>query len=180
MDPVLRIGYVPGVAPDRFARRWKGVHRGARLEFVAVASSRQREALDSGEVDMCFVRLPIQEDGLHRVLLWEERPVVVISRDHVLSAVEEVTEDDLAEETEIPARHPDDAADRIATAATGVGFTRVPMSLARLHHDKDRTARPIRDAEPTQIALVWPREDDDDLRQTFVGVVRGRTPRSSR
>ena len=64
--------------------------------------------------------------------------------------------------------------------ATGVGYTRVPMSLGRLHHRKDAVLRPLVDADPTTLALVWPRADDDPVRQEFVGVVRGRTIRSTR
>ena len=56
----------------------------------------------------------------------------------------------------------------------------MPLSLARLHHRKDAAARPLIDGEPTRIALAWPRAADDEVRQEFVGVVRGRTARSSR
>lgn len=176
----LRVGFVPGVEPDRFLRRWRTGRRAARLELSPVPLSRQRAALAAGEVDMCFVRLPVEAADLHVVALWEERPAIVVSTDNVLSLHEEVREADLADETEIPAQHPDDAAERVAVVATGVGFTRLPLSLARLHHRKDAVHLPVADAEPTRIALVWPRASDDPLRQEFVGVVRGRTARSSR
>lgn len=176
----LRVGFVPGVEPDRFLRRWRSGRRGARLELLPIPLSRQRAALDADEVDMCFVRLPLTADDLHAVALWEERPAIVVGTDNVLSVLEEVREADLAEETEIPAQHPDDAAERVAVVATGIGFTRLPLSLARLHHRKDAVHLPVLDAEPTRIALVWPRASDDPLRQEFVGVVRGRTARSSR
>jgi DNA-binding transcriptional LysR family regulator len=179
----LRVGFVPGVEPDRFLRRWKSGRRAAWLELVPVPLSRQAEALAEGEVDMCFVRLPLPPDAreqLHLVGLWEERACVVVGDENVLSLHEDIVETDLAGETEIPATHVDDAAERIAVAATGVGFTRVPLSLARLHHRKDAVSLPLRDGEPTRIALAWPRAADDEIRQEFVGVVRGRTARSSR
>ncbi len=180
----LRVGFVPGVEPDRFLRRWKSGRRAAWLELVPVPLSRQGDALTGGEVDMCFVRLPLAAAGgpeqLHVVPLWEERACVVVGDENVLSLHEDVVEEDLTGETEIPSAHLDDAAERIATAATGVGFTRVPLSLARLHHRKDAVAVPLRDGVPTRIALAWPRAADDEVRQEFVGVVRGRTARSSR
>lgn len=182
-DVPLRVGFVPGVEPDRFARRWRTGPRPAPLELVPVAVSHQARALDSREVDMCFVRLPLPADiaaHLHLVELWEERPAIVVGHEHVLSLLEEITDADLAEETEIPVQHPDDAADRVAVAATGVGYARMPLSLARLHHRKDAVHRPHLDGSPTRIALAWPRDADDDMRQEFVGAVRGRTPRSSR
>lgn len=176
----LRVGFVPGVEPDRFLRRWKSGRRDAWLELIPVPLSRQHEALTAGEVDMCFVRLPLTAPELHLVPLWEERAAIVVGTENVLSLHDEVGEDDLTEETEIPAADADDAAQRIAVVASGVGFTRVPLSLARLHHRKDAVARPLRDGDPTRIALAWPRAEDDPVRQEFVGVVRGRTSRSSR
>ena len=176
----LRVGFVPGVEPDRFLRRWKSGHRDAWLELIPVPLSRQHAALTAGEVDMCFVRLPLVAEELHLVSLWEERAAIMVSSDNELSLLDEVGEEDLVGETEIPSTHLDDAADRIAVVAAGVGFTRVPLWLARLHHRKDAVSRPLRDAEPSRIALAWPRAADDPVRQEFVGVVRGRTSRSSR
>src|SRR5699024_8757129 len=109
-----------------------------------------------------------------------ERPAVVAGTAHGRSLVDAVAPGELEGETEIPAADADDAAERIAAAATGVGFTRVPLSLARLHHRKDAVSRPLREAAPTRIALASPRTSADPLRQEFVGVVRGRTARSSR
>ncbi|MDN5599312.1 MAG: LysR family transcriptional regulator, partial [Brachybacterium sp.] len=105
---------------------------------------------------------------------------VVVGDEHVLSVLDEIHEEDLVEETELPQQDPDDAASRVAIAAAGVGYARMPLSLARLHHRKDAVHRPLVDGGPTRIALAWPREADDDTRQEFVGVVRGRTARSSR
>lgn len=178
--PVLRVGFVPGVEPDRFARRWRAGDRSARLELVPVPLSRQETALAEGEVDMCFQRDATAREDRHRIPLWEERPAVVVGSENVLSLLEEIGEEDLTEETEIPSQHPDDAVDRVAVVATGIGYARMPLSLARLHHRRDAVHRPATDGTPATISLVWPRASDDDLRQEFVGVVRGRTVRSSR
>lgn len=178
--PILRVGFVPGVEPDRFARRWKTGRGRAWLELIPIPVSHQRAALDGGEVDMCFVRLPIATEGLHVVALWEERPAVVVGSDHVLSVLDEITESDLSGENELVEQDADDAASRVAVAATGVGYARMPLSLARLHHRKDAVHRPLVDGAPSRIALVWPSAADDEDRQEFVGVVRGRTSRSSR
>ena len=54
------------------------------------------------------------------------------------------------------------------------------MSVARLHQRKDVVTRVVCDLESTTIALVWLLDRDDEVTQTFVGVTRGRTARSSR
>jgi DNA-binding transcriptional LysR family regulator len=68
----------------------------------------------------------------------------------------------------------------IETTAAGTGVVIVPMSVARLHRRKDTVQRPVTDLPPSTIALVWRRDRDDEVCQEFVGVVRGRTARSSR
>ena len=40
---------------------------------------------------MCFVRLPIDREGLHAIPLYEERIVAWVSKEHAISAVDEVT-----------------------------------------------------------------------------------------
>ncbi len=58
------------------------------------------------------------------------------------------------------------------------------MSLARLHHRKDVAFRPVTGVEESPVGLAWPRrppgEDDDPDIEVFIGIIRGRTPRSSR
>jgi DNA-binding transcriptional LysR family regulator len=68
----------------------------------------------------------------------------------------------------------------IETVATGTGIVIVPMSVARLHHRKDVVHREVTDLPPTTIGLVWRRDRDDDDIQAFVGVVKGRTPNTTR
>ena len=123
---------------------------------------------------MCFVRLPIPTDELHVVGCGrsEERRV---GTEHVLSLLDEISEEDLAEETEIPAEDLDDAADpwprRRGRRLHPACRCRWPASTTA------RTPCIVRTwtASPTRIALAWPREADDEIRQEFVGVVRGRT-----
>ena len=54
------------------------------------------------------------------------------------------------------------------------------MSVARLHHRKDVTPRPVSDLPTTTVGLSWPVDRDDDRVQAFIGIVRGRTASSSR
>ena len=66
------------------------------------------------------------------------------------------------------------------TVAAGTGVVVLPMSVARQHHRKDVTFRPVTDLPTTTVGLVWRTDHDDDRVQAFIGVVRGRTANSSR
>ena len=56
----------------------------------------------------------------------------------------------------------------------------MPQSLARLHHRKDLTYRPVTDAPQSQVALSWLEGQTTDLVEEFIGIVRGRTVNSTR
>jgi DNA-binding transcriptional LysR family regulator len=188
----LRVGFVTGATPDKWARAWRERRR-EPLELVPVTEDEQVRGIRDGNLDMALVRLPVDTDGLHCIRLYDEVPVVVAGLEHVVGAVDEVELADLADEQLVrphasgwtPAADqldwpPMSEKDAIETVAAGTGVVIVPMSVARLHHRKDVVTRPVVDLEPTTIALVWLRDRDDDVTQAFVGVVRGRRVNSSR
>jgi DNA-binding transcriptional LysR family regulator len=193
MPPLLRAAFVTGTTPDKWARAWRDQRRG-RLELVPVTEADQEAAVRRGEVDMAFVRLPLDTDDLHVVRLYDEVPVVVAGRDHLVAAADgTVMLDDLDEEQLVlPHRSgwrpsaeqldwpPMTEQEAIETVAAGTGVALVPMSVARLHYRRDVVHREVADLAPTTVALVWLRERDDETTQAFVGVVRGRTAHSSR
>jgi DNA-binding transcriptional LysR family regulator len=193
MPPLLRVAFVTGTTPDKWARAWRDQRRG-RLELVPVTEADQEAVVRRGEVDMAFVRLPLDTDDLHVVRLYDEVPVVVAGRDHLVAAADgTVTLHDLDDEQLVlPHRSgwrpsaeqldwpPMTEQEAIETVAAGTGVALVPMSVARLHHRRDVVHREVADLAPTTVALVWLRERDDETTQAFVGVVRGRTAHSSR
>ncbi|WP_350349104.1 LysR family substrate-binding domain-containing protein [Agromyces sp. G08B096] len=174
----LRLGYVAGVSPGRWLRTWAERRPDLPLEATRVDEAVQLDALLAGEHDLAFVRLPVATEGLHVIPLWEEVPVAVLPKEHALAEADGVTRADLADESAAPVQP--DAAMTVELVAAGTGYAVLPHGVARLHHRRDVVAVPVTDAEPTRIALVWPVERDDDDIQEFVGVVRGRSARSSR
>ena len=113
--------------------------------------------------------------------LYSEVPVVVVPVDHPVTAYDEVTLADLSGELDVLAEFPDlDLPTAIETVAAGTGYVVVPLSLARLHHRKAVDFRPVTDAEESPVGLAWLKANEDPDTQGFVGIVRGRTPRSSR
>jgi DNA-binding transcriptional LysR family regulator len=184
---------VTGATPDKWARVWRERYPRERLELVPVIEEAQEALLRSGELDMALVRLPVDRDGLHCIPLYDEVPVVVASAEHFVAAADDVRLDDLVDE-QLVRRHvsgwtpdadqldwpPMTEQEAVETVASGTGVVLVPMSVARLYHRKDVVDRPVTDLPATTIALAWLADHDDDRAQRFVGVVRGRTERSSR
>ncbi|BDZ63921.1 LysR family transcriptional regulator substrate-binding protein [Agromyces mangrovi Wang et al. 2018] len=174
----LRLTYVEGVSPAKWLRAWADRRPDLPLEATRVPDASQLTALESGDADLAFVRLPVPTDGLHAIPLWEEVAVVVAPKDHAIAAVNAVTLADLDDEPRAPVQPSREGTIELVAAGTGVAI--VPHSIARLHHRRDVVAVPVTDAPTTRIALVWRVERDDADIQEFVGVVRGRTARSSR
>ena len=157
-------------------------------------------------------REPASTDGekYHSIRLYEELPVVILPVDHVLTVLDEVPVEELAEEfllqpaSDIPAYEevsrawresagrivPEGLTDKetIELVAAGVGLYIVPMSIARFYHRKDLTYRPVAGMDTYPVHLVWSRapkgeprsEELEALLQDFIGIVRGRTATSER
>ena len=189
----FRVGFVSGATPDKWAGIWRKRHPREPLELVPVEQDEQEVALRAGELDMCLVRLPVDREGLHLIPLYDEVPVAVVGKEHLVTVVEEVSLADLDEEQLVvphdsgwtPAAEqlawpPMSLRDAVEVVAGGTGVVIVPMSLARLHHRKDTAYRPVTDLPPTKIGLAWLVDNEDERVQTFIGIVRGRTERSTR
>jgi DNA-binding transcriptional LysR family regulator len=176
---VLRIAFVPGVTPGRWLRTWERRYPAQPLEARQVEESEQRRVLDEGSADMCFVRLPVERDGLHLIPLYDELPVAVVGAEHPAAAYDELALAEFADDLRIddPALS---ARQRIGTVAAGTGYTVLPMSVARLHHRRDVRHVRLNDLPPTTVGLAWPVDGGGPLVETFIGIVRGRTERSSR
>lgn len=136
----------------------------------------QRRVLESRDVDLCFVRLPVDADGLHVIRLYDEVPVVWVAKDHPLALFEEVSSVDLVGENVMG------NADRhtIDLASQEEAVLRVPLSIARSQSRRDLVFRPITDAPTTTVALSWRVDNPHKWIDEFIGVVRGRTENSSR
>jgi len=186
---------VAGVTPDKWVRTWRRRELAEPLELVPVDEADQRAIVMDGRADVCFARLPIDREGLHCIPLYSEVPVVVVPKDHPVTAYDEVPLADLVHEQLVYGHVPGwveaaradrlpfpemSAGEAIEVVASGTGIVIVPMGVAQLHHRKDVEHRPVLDLAPTQIGLAWRVDADDPRIETFIGIVRGRTENSSR
>ncbi|WP_326597938.1 LysR substrate-binding domain-containing protein [Streptomyces sp. NBC_01803] len=194
--PSFRLAYVPGVTPTKWVRIWNERLPEVPLALTQVSAAEASDVLRGGGADACFLRLPIDRTDLSVIPLYTETTVVVVPKDHVVAAVDEVSAEDLADDVVLhplddtlawerrPGRpaneRPATTADAVELVAAGVGLLVVPQSLARLHHRKDLTYRPVSDVPESRVALSWPEDETTDLVEQFIGIVRGRTVNSSR
>ncbi|MFD3720359.1 LysR substrate-binding domain-containing protein [Streptomyces sp. NPDC058674] len=192
----FRLAYVPGVTPTKWVRIWNERLADVPLTLVAVTVDEAFGVLRAGGADAGFVRLPVDGADLSAIPLYTETTVVVIPKDHVIAAVEQVSAGDLADELVLhplddtlgweapPGRpaieRPATTEDAVELVAAGVGVLVVPQSLARLYHRRDLTYRPVSDVPESRVALSWPQDETTDLVEEFIGIVRGRTVNSTR
>ncbi|MFB9535169.1 LysR family transcriptional regulator substrate-binding protein [Streptomyces violaceus] len=196
VSPSFRLVYVPGVMPDKWVRVWNERQPDVPLALTQVAAGAVAERLLGGDADAGLVRLPVDRTVFSAIPLYTEQTVVVVPKDHLVTAVDEVSPEDLADDIVLhplddvldwdtlpgqPAvERPATTADAVELVAAGIGVLVVPLSLARLHHRKDLTHRPLKDAPESSVALAWPQDATTDQVEDFIGIVRGRTVNSTR
>lgn len=174
------VAYVPGVTLSKWTRIWAERVPGVPLQLLSTTEPEQTAVLHEGRAQMCFVRLPVDRDGLNVIPLYTEVAVVVAPKEHPVALFDEVTLDDLAAEPRIPEVAGQTVADALALVAAGLGIIIVPQSIARLHSRRDLIYRTVSDHPPTQIGLAWLAEHTSEHIEEFIGIVRGRTVNSSR
>ncbi|WP_225095831.1 LysR family substrate-binding domain-containing protein [Streptomyces sp. CoH27] len=195
-SPSFRLAYVPGVTPAKWVKTWNERLPDVPLTLVQVPAAEAPGVLRAGEADVGLVRLPVDRTFFSAIPLYTETTVVVVPKDHLITAADEITLADLADEVlfhplddvfdwdsppgEPAFERPATTSDAIELVAANVGLLLVPQSLARLHHRKDLTYRPVTDAPQSSVALSWPEEATTDLVEDFIGIVRGRTVNSTR
>ncbi|MFH8444407.1 LysR substrate-binding domain-containing protein [Streptomyces sp. NPDC018026] len=194
--PSFRLAYVPGVTPDKWVRIWNERLPDVPLALTQVPAATAAGVLLGGDADAGLVRLPVDRTALSAIPLYTETTVVLIPKDHLVTAADEVVVGDLVDEIvlhplddvldweRLPGRpaleRPATTADAVELVAAGIGVLLVPLSLARLHHRKDLTYRTVTDAPESSVALSWPEDAHTDRVEDFIGIVRGRTVNSTR
>lgn len=193
-QPSLVVGYIPGATPAKWARVWAERHPDIELRLSAVDAAGAADAVRTGAVDVAILRPAADSSGLAVIPLYAENTVVVLPADHLLTAIDEVSAADLADEPVVTPlddvvgwsagvsveHRPETTRDATELIAAGMGLLIVPQSLARLHHRKDLSYRPISDAPTCPVALAFPDGEQTPLVEEFIGIVRGRRSSSSR
>lgn len=160
------------------------------------------------EAGQALADLTQLRESFHVVELYDEQQVVILPVDDELTLLDDVPVGELADEwllqelDQLPEHRPSaegrgtddagaprqlpeiaDSGAAVELVAAGVGLYVAPMSVARWHHRKDLTYRPIQDLPLVPVVLVWPKdlpEQTEAMVQDFQGIVRGRREGSSR
>lgn len=205
----IRLGFVRGAAPSRWAKRWKEI-TGERLELVPVNAVFGHRIASEANYDVLLERTRPGEMPADRganneerrsLRLYTEAVGLVVAADHELAEATSVTLEDIAlvklldhpdhvadwpapERWEDPAWMPKKAAVALDIVATGAGAILLPLPYAR-HAVSKKEHRVIPVAESAglnggHIWATWGADRDNAEVQALVGVLRGRTVRSSR
>ena len=214
-NPSLRLGFARGIAPSKWASRWKVVQPAIPLELVPLnltfGGPRNVEPYDvviersapgrrpGNADDSSSTNAPGQER--HALRLYTEAIALVVPIDHELAEQESVTIADLSLVTLLdhpdhspewppanpwqdPSWMPKNAAAALELVAAGSGAMLLPQLLARHIGDKRRHAVLRVTGEPalagSAVWATWSVDRDAADVQQLVGVMRGRTARSSR
>lgn len=208
--PPLRLGFVRGVAPNKWAERWARAVRGQQLELVPIALAEVDVA--HSKVDVLLERTApgVAPPGAdqnprtrHAMRLYEESIALVVAADHELAERAEVALEDLAllPLLDHPDHHdgwpavqrwkdsdwvPLDAEGTLELVATGMGGALMSLPLARqvcgkrIHAVIPVVHEGCALLPGTQVWATWSVERDADDVQRLMGVLRGRTAHSSR
>ena len=212
----LFLSTVPGATPSKWVHRFKA--RGSEVTLIPQDDQSQTLFLQPHDPPRYLPQLGyvrwragqtwqelIAADGLdpediHLVKLYDEAPVIMVSKDHLLAAWTDDDGDVSAEDLEgepfwdpteyasDPVDDPLDMPEEVAAGermaiqlvASGSGYTLLPASVARMFGQKDVLVLPTSIHPGWEVGLAWRREADSDLIQDFIGVTKGRRPRSSR
>lgn len=207
-DPRLRLGFVRGVAPSKWAKRWAEAVPTVELELVPLPLSGRPDPAEA-PLDVLLERvLPGGQPELygpggprHALRLYRESVALVVPVDHELAKHASADRDALAlipllahpdhaaewpapVAWEDPAWAPADAAAALELVAAGTGAILLPLPLARhLSSKRAHAVLPVHDDAPlpgTEIWATWSVARDAGDIQQLVGIMRGRTARSQR
>lgn len=193
IGPRLRVGYVPGVQPDKWLTRWRERHADVPVTARRAVDPRAVLAAAAGDdgFDVIFVRESDDAprsapEGLLRVPLYTETMAVLAEKEHGLGAFEVLTLDDLEGErwldpVDAIASTLDEVSAAVDLVAAGVGLLVLPLPYARSLSRRDVVVRPLEGVPATRMGVAWsPNREGDELIDEFVGIVRGRKASTSR
>jgi DNA-binding transcriptional LysR family regulator len=187
----LRVGHAWsafGRHTTEFQRRWAAAHPEVELQLIRTNTA--TGGLTEGLCDLAVVRTQLDLSRFGHVLLTQEPRYGVLPADDALARKRSLTLAQIAERTIVIDRRtgsttidlwPEEARPRIelthdvddwlAAIASGrcVGVT--PQATTTQYRRDGVVYRPLRDAPPVEVHLIWHREDPHPATQAAVGLL---------
>jgi DNA-binding transcriptional LysR family regulator len=180
----LTVGYRVGVAVTPAVRKFELRHPDVVVDVQRVEDEDQATLLLDGHLDVAYVRLPLDESGLHVTPLYTEPRVAVLPAGHRLAGKEQITEADLADEVLVwngepgtqPTRRPHPNAgyrvrgvdETLEHVAAGRGISFLARSATVFYSHPDVSFVPVSDMRPDQVCLAVATSRSPHLVDDFV------------
>jgi DNA-binding transcriptional LysR family regulator len=171
------VGFMPGLIVTAPVRALADRHPGLVVDVIRTTWYDQTDVIHDGRVDVSFVRLPIDQQGLKVQQLHAESRVAVLPAGHRLAGKDTISITDLADEhllqdpeavpewrdiaTELrvrtrrnqPVFH--SVEEKLEHIAAGHGISVLPLSVAAFYSRTDISHVAINDIAPNRIGLAW-------------------------
>lgn len=187
------VGFMPGLIVTGAVREFSRRHPGLSVEVVRTGWDDQTRVIHDGRVDIGYLRMPFDTQGLTTRDLLTEARVAMLPADHPYAgrsdlgirdlADEHLLQDpdavpewrDIATELRAPGLRPAEPAlrtveEKLENVAAGRGVIVMPLSTATYYTRPDVTHVPLRDVPPNQVRLAWDSSRHSSLIGEFVTV----------
>ena len=192
------IGFMPGLIVTGAVRALAGCHPQLDVNVLRTSWDDQTEVIHDGRADVSYIRLPVDQSGLHvRALLAEPR-VVVLPAGHRLAGKDTITIADLASEhllqdpdavpewrdiaAEMRTRHRRSVPvfrtveEKLEHVAAGHGIIVLPLSTAAFYTRPGVRYSHVSDIGPSRVCLAWDAARRSPLLREFAAIAAEHSP----
>jgi DNA-binding transcriptional LysR family regulator len=195
------IGFMPGLIVTDAVRALAGCHPQLDVNVLRTNWDDQTAVLHDGRADVSYIRLPVDQRGLHIQPLLTEPRVAAIPAGHRLAGKNAVSIADLADDhlLQDPAAVPEwrDTAREMRTrrgsapafrtveeklehVAAGHGIVLLPLSTADFYTRPGIAYVHVSDIPPNQVCLAWDAARRSPLIRDFAVIAAGHPPVATR
>jgi DNA-binding transcriptional LysR family regulator len=191
--PSVLYGYMPG-----FIRQLRALDQSIEISLVEMITLQQFEALKTGRIDIGIGRILLSDPEIERLVLWEERLIVALPKEHDLAKCTTLSIEQLIPESLIlyPARPRPSYADYVldifrqqggvpehiqevnelqtalGLVAAGFGLAIVPESVEGLFSKDVKYVSLTSPGCTSPIMLSWRKNDQSDFLQSALKLAR--------
>lgn len=169
----LTVGFIGSAANEltpQILRRFNARHPGVGVSLREFGYSDPSAGLAEGEVDVAFVRPPVEcEDALVFEPLLDESCVAAVASDHPLAREQALSAHQLRAEALVQANTVDEC---LQMVASGAGVALTPASTERFHGRPGVRFLPVTDVAGSCVGVAYRKDAVNPAAEAFAGVAR--------